>query len=395
VRFIHTSDWHIGRDIRRKDRYDEACALLEEIGTFAEKESIDFIIVAGDLFDVPTPPAEAEKTVYSFFCRMNRLAIPIVVIAGNHDSYERFDSKADLFAIANVNVFGTPKRDAVLSLQTRRNESATIACLPYLSPRFLLKANEIFDLSEGDMKSSYSAKVGKAISTISKQFSPDSVNILVSHLFLQGSVPSCSERQIDTSSVYAVSPPAIPAGAQYCCLGHIHKQQKLTRASAPAYYCGSIMKLDFGEEKDEKGFLVVDAKRDISPSVDFVKLQNVEPVLTVEVDFTELSKRAEEIRKLFSRGYGRIRVKHKQPIPNLGEIIKHEIPEAVAWEIVFPEIEAEKKITRPVELSALMDPVEMFSAYYRDAYQEDPPEEYVKTLRQLYEETSRDDAQEE
>jgi exonuclease SbcD len=390
MRFIHTSDWHIGRSIRQRDRYEEARALLDEIGSYAEKEAIDFIVIAGDVFDHPTPAAEAEKLVYAFFCRMNRASIPIVIIAGNHDSYERFDSKSDLFAIANVNVFGTPKRDAVLSLETRKGETAKIGCLPYLSPRFLLRANEIFDLSDGEMKSTYSAKVAKAISMISRQFSPDAVNILVSHLFLQGSVPSCSERPVDITSAYAVSPPAIPPGAQYCCLGHIHKRQNLPRASAPAYYCGSIMKLDFGEEKDEKGFLVIDAKPDRTPAVDFIKLENVEPVMTVEIDFPDLTNRTDEIRKLFHRGYGKIRIRHTHPIPNLGEIVKHEIPEAVAWEMVFPEREEEKKAIRSLELSSLMDPVEMFSTYYKEEYEEEPPEEYIKTLRELYEESIRE-----
>jgi hypothetical protein len=150
------------------------------------------------------------------------------------------------------------------------------------------------------------------------------------------------------------------------------------------------MKLDFGEEKDEKGFLVIDAKPDRTPAVDFIKLENVEPVMTVEIDFPDLTNRTDEIRKLFHRGYGKIRIRHTHPIPNLGEIVKHEIPEAVAWEMVFPEREEEKKAIRSLELSSLMDPVEMFSTYYKEEYEEEPPEEYIKTLRELYEESIRE-----
>lgn len=389
MRFIHTSDWHLGKAIKTKDRYDEAKTLLDEIGAFAENEKIDFIVIAGDLFDTHSPPAEAEKVAYSFFCRMNKSGIPLVIIAGNHDSYDRFDSRADLFAIANVNVFGTPKGDAVCNLKTKNGETARIGCLPFLSSRFLLKADATFQLTAGEMKASYSEKVGKAIGMISRQFTPGAVNILVSHLFLQGAIPSYTESPPDISAFYAVATPAIPAGAQYCCLGHIHKRQRLERASSPAYYCGSIMKLDFGEEKDEKGFLVVEATPNEPPTVEEIKLQAVEPVLTVDVEIAELSQRAEEIRKLFWRGYGKIRVHLKKPVPNLREMVKHEVPEAVAVDAVLPVFEEEKELERPVQLSELMDPVQIFSAFYREEYQQEPAEDHLKILRQLYEETLR------
>ncbi len=395
MRFIHTSDWHIGKGIRGKDRYDEARALLDEIATYSETESIDLVIIAGDLFDHPTPASEAEKVVYSFFSRMNRSSVPIVVIAGNHDSYERFDSRSDLFSIANVNVFGTPRRNAVHSLVTKTGQKAIIGCLPYLSPRFLLKANEIFELTEGEMKAGYSEKVGKAISILSRQFSPGAVNILVSHLFLQRAVPSSTERRADTTDLYAVTAPAIPAGAQYCCLGHIHKQQRLERASAPAYYCGSIMKLDFGEDLDEKGFLVVEAEAEKAARVEFIPLQQVVPVFTIEVEFSDLANRAEEIRKAFANSYGRIRIRHKQPIPNLSEIIKHEIPEAVAWDIVLPGSSDEKRTVEKVELRQLMDPVEMFATFCREEFDREPSELHVQTMRRLYESALREDHEEE
>jgi len=387
MRFIHTSDLHIGKSIHHRERYDECRAVLEEIAAYAEKEAVDLVVIAGDLFDQPTPPAEAEKVAYSFFSRLNRAAIPIVVIAGNHDSYERFDSRTDLFAIANVNVFGTPKKDAVQRIVTRKGETAVIGCLPFLSPRFMLKAHEIFDLSQGEMKASYSEKVGRAIDVLSKNFQPGAVNILVSHLFLQGAIPSRSEKAFDTSSIFEVATPAIPRGAQYCCLGHIHKQQKLPRASAPAYYSGSVMKLDFGEEDDEKGFLVVEAFPDIPPKIEFIKLDSVLPLITAEVQFKELEKYSAEIRKRLNKGYGRVLVKHNQPVPNLAEIIKREIPEAIWWELIQPEVRSKRKSTS-VPLNRLMDPMEMFRAYFEEQFEEAPPEEYSKALLKLYEEAS-------
>ena len=85
MRFLHTADWHVGKPLRGRSRMDEYAAALREVGAIAVDQKVDAVLVAGDIFDSPAPPPEAEKLVYDFLARLVSERIPAVLIAGNHD----------------------------------------------------------------------------------------------------------------------------------------------------------------------------------------------------------------------------------------------------------------------------------------------------------------------
>ncbi|MBN2624712.1 MAG: exonuclease subunit SbcD, partial [Acidimicrobiales bacterium] len=82
MRLLHTSDWHVGKAIRGRSRAAEHQAVLAEIAQIAERESVDLVVVAGDLFDTATPTAEAERIVYRALLDLAAGGRPVVVIAG-------------------------------------------------------------------------------------------------------------------------------------------------------------------------------------------------------------------------------------------------------------------------------------------------------------------------
>src|SRR5215475_14156980 len=84
MRFLHTADWHIGKPLRGRSRMDEFAAALDEVHRIAVEAKVDAVLVAGDVFDSPAPPAEAEKLVYDFLARLLPERIACVLIAGNH-----------------------------------------------------------------------------------------------------------------------------------------------------------------------------------------------------------------------------------------------------------------------------------------------------------------------
>ena len=87
MKILHTSDWHLGRSLYGKKRYDEFSEFLDWLGKTIEEECIDLLLVAGDIFDTSTPSNRAQKLYYRFLCRVaGSCCRHIVVIAGNHDS---------------------------------------------------------------------------------------------------------------------------------------------------------------------------------------------------------------------------------------------------------------------------------------------------------------------
>jgi exonuclease SbcD len=112
MRIIHTADWHLGRRFRGIDRTSEIAIALEQILKQAKALDVDAVLVAGDIFDVPNPPAYAERIAYHFFCELQAAGIPAIAIAGNHDSASRIDSIAQLLSLAGVRALGKPRRSA-------------------------------------------------------------------------------------------------------------------------------------------------------------------------------------------------------------------------------------------------------------------------------------------
>lgn len=85
MKIVHTSDWHVGRRWKGIQHLDEMEAVLEHLGDFIEKESVDLVLHTRDIFDSRNPPAEAERLVNRFFVRIGRVGAHMIVIAGNHD----------------------------------------------------------------------------------------------------------------------------------------------------------------------------------------------------------------------------------------------------------------------------------------------------------------------
>lgn len=112
MRIIHTADWHLGRRLRGIDRTPEIAAALQQLLKQAIAEEVDAVLIAGDIFDVPNPPAYAERIAYRFFCDLQQAGIPAIAIAGNHDSHARIDSIAQLLSLAGVRALGKPRTAA-------------------------------------------------------------------------------------------------------------------------------------------------------------------------------------------------------------------------------------------------------------------------------------------
>ena len=94
MRVLHTSDWHVGKALRGRSRATEHEAVLAEIAGIAQREAVDVVIVAGDLFDSATPTPEAERIVYRGLLDLAEGDRPVIVVAGNHDCDERDDMLA-------------------------------------------------------------------------------------------------------------------------------------------------------------------------------------------------------------------------------------------------------------------------------------------------------------
>ncbi len=274
MRILHTSDWHLGRNLEGRSRLPEQEQFIAELVNIVSKEAIQLILVAGDVFDTYNPSAEAENLFYDTLERLSDGGKrAVVVIAGNHDSPDRLHAANPLALKHGISLLGYPGEQlsigaapgGVERLKTGpgwvelgvagSEEKAIVYALPYPSESRL---NEVFTekLDEETQQVAYSQRVGDLFREADRIFRPDAVNLAVAHLFAFGGLESESERQL--GGALAVSPLAMPKQAQYVALGHLHRPQQVPNAPQSCRYSGSPLSFSFSEADQQKEVVMVD-----------------------------------------------------------------------------------------------------------------------------------------
>lgn len=256
MRILHTGDWHFGRTLEGRSRLKEQEDFVDELVRMANDQQADLILMAGDVYDSVNPPAAAEQLFYEASARLSEGGRPLVVIAGNHDQPERVASVSPLVTRQGITLVGLPATNAVSIHAPRTGEIAKIAALPYPSEARL---NELL-VSEGnedDLRQAYSARVGKLMGLLSREFTSKTINLAMSHIYVLGGVESDSERPIQVGGAYTVDPSALSVGAQYTALGHLHRPQAV-KGDGMIRYSGSPLAYSFSEAGQAKSVAMLD-----------------------------------------------------------------------------------------------------------------------------------------
>lgn len=280
MKILHTADWHFGKTLDGRDRLPEQREFVDELCRICDDERVDLVLMAGDAYQSSNPSAQAEELFYDALYRLSADGTrAVVVIAGNHDSPERLPASAPLAERYGITLIGLPK-DGILAgasadtSRVRRVDAgpswlevaapgclhtAVIAALPYPSEQRL---NELLaaSLDEEQLQQSYAARVGALLGELAGHFRADTVNLVMTHIYVHGGVESESEVQIQLGGAYAVGPDVFPSRAQYVALGHLHRPQAVAASPVVARYAGSPIAYSFSEADGQKSVVLVDVE---------------------------------------------------------------------------------------------------------------------------------------
>jgi len=281
MKLLHTADWHLGARLQGRTRLPEQTDLLREICEIADKEDVDLVIIAGDVFDTYSPPIEAERLYYETTARLadgGRRAI--VVIAGNHDSPDRLVASKALSQAHGVITLGYPKDDpgtfdlgpdriacvesapAFARLRVATGQNISLIVLPYPSESRLSELLSSAIEDEVEAHRGYNERLAEIMGTLAERFVADEPAVVVSHLFVSGGAETGYERPIQVGGAYAVHPSTFPPSASYVALGHLHAPQEFNRRKGQTIrYSGSILQNGFGEEGQTKSVTIVEFTR--------------------------------------------------------------------------------------------------------------------------------------
>lgn len=383
MRLIHTSDWHLGRRLKGVDRTPEIEAALNQLLKSAKDLEVDAVLVAGDIFDVPSPTADAEKVAYNFFCQLREAKIPAVVIAGNHDSAFRIDGVSQLLSHVGVHALGRPRKaneGGVIQLDTP-NGKLSVAAMPFASERRLLKSEDLWDKNDDKQRGNYQAIVKYLFENLASSFKENSVNIVMAHLTLNGAKRAYSEDDYYTKDTYSLAGQTLPSEAQYIALGHIHKPQQISNA-APTYYSGSLIQVDFGEAGEEKGFNLVTVEPGRPAKVEVKTIPCQKPLKLINCDETNLDEMLEANRE--HPGFLKVVIELNTPKIGLADRVRKICPQALMIEPKYPEATSNKR-QQSQEVNQF-DAVEEFHKYWRDRLGTTPESSVLKAFENLYQE---------
>ena len=167
MKILHTSDWHVGKVLKGRDRHEEHAAVLGSLVQMAREQDVDVVLIAGDVFETAAPTARAQGLVMRTLLALREDGRQVVVIAGNHDNASLLDAVyRPVLGQLGLHVLGTPKRpDAggLLALRTRGGETVNVAALPFLSHRYAVRAAEIMLHEFAEHALDYSGRVGEIV----------------------------------------------------------------------------------------------------------------------------------------------------------------------------------------------------------------------------------------
>jgi len=381
VKFLHTADWHLGKPLKGRSRLSEQEQVLAEILDLARRESVDCLLVSGDLFDSYIPPPEAERLVFNFLAELVGRGIAAVIIGGNHDHPKRLAALRQLLDPLRVYIRPEPARPqdgGVLELG-RDGEIARIAVLPFVPERKVVDFSKLLGPEEG-WHEQYGDRVSRMCELLTAGFSSSTINLLVAHLYLHGAATSGSERAIHVAQPYAVSAARLPPTAHYVALGHLHRPQEIA-APSRTVYAGSPLQLDFGEQGQQKRVVLVEARPGRPARIESLPLASGRRLRSIQGALAEIEARAAD----FGDDFLQVTVLTEGPAPGVSDRIRELLPNALDVRIEYPKGES------PDQSAALrnLPPEEIFRQYYESHNSAPPPQALTALFRQLYEEELR------
>ncbi|MEV4274989.1 exonuclease SbcCD subunit D [Actinoplanes xinjiangensis] len=293
MRILHTSDWHVGKVLKGKNRNEEHIKVLAQVVEIARDERPDLVIVAGDLYDTAAPTAEATRLVTRALSALRKTGARVVAIGGNHDNGAALDALRPWADAAGIELRGSyPKgdlQDLLIEGTTEGGERWRLVALPFLSQRYAVRAAEMYDLTAAEANQTYADLVARLIAKLSEPFSePGVVNLLTAHLTIVGASTGGGEREAHTIMGYAVPATVFPPNAHYVALGHLHRNQTVI-SPCPTRYSGSPLAIDFGEEENVCSVAIVDVSTDRAAHVRDVPVTSALTLRTVRGTLEQLA----------------------------------------------------------------------------------------------------------
>ena len=368
MRFAHLSDLHLGKRVCEFSMLEDQKYILEQILALLDAHPVDGVLLAGDLYDKPVPPAEAVRLLDWFLTQLAARGLPVFAISGNHDSALRISYFSSL--VKNAGVYVTETFNGELQHVTLHDTDGdlNVWMMPFLRPAHVKRA------LPDEKITSYQDAVAAVIRHADIDFSKR--NLLICHQFIVGCT-TCDSEELSIGTLDHIDGTVFD-GFDYVALGHIHGPQNVLRDTMR--YAGSPLKYSFSEAAHHKSVTIVDMQEKGETRVHTVPLYPLHDVRLIE------GKLADIMSMPYSEDYVWVTIHDELPPPDAKVTLTVNFPNMMKFSVVNSrtKYDLDVKATDVMESKSV---AELFSDFYRLQNNDQLPDEaHMQVLNKVIKE---------
>ncbi len=373
MRILHTSDWHLGRIFHGIHLTDDQAHVLEQLIDVIKDTRPDVMLVSGDIFDRSVPPTEAVNLLDEIISRiLIDYQLPMIMIAGNHDSPDRLGFGNRL--MQDKGLYITGKLNQAFQPVDLYDDYGKVSfhVIPYVEPAI------VRDKLENDDIQTHDEAIQILISQVKKMMDKNNRHVLLSHAFVAGGEESESERPLSVGGSGVVNG-AHFKDFHYVALGHLHKAQKI--GFNHVRYSGSLMKYSFSEVNHKKSVSLIDMEQDGSISIEEIPLTPRRDIRRLEGFMKDILQgpQTEESK----HDYLMVTLKDEGAILDPMGKIRKIYPNAL--HIERPQFLGSGQLINPDKDFKRMNEVDLFSSFYNQVVERTLTTHHKKILNDVME----------
>lgn len=378
MKFIHTSDWHIGRQFHNVSLLEDQAHVLDQLITYIEQESVDALVIAGDIYDRSVPPSTAVELLDDVLVKIcMEMKVPVILISGNHDSAERLRFGAKQLRQAGLHILGDIAKVTEPVIIPSATGDVAFYGIPYHDPEMVRHLS-------GERISTYDDAHTYLVEQILESKSDKHSNVLISHCFIDGAEESDSERPLSIGGSDRVNFQAcLPF--DYVALGHLHAPQ--IKGAEHIRYSGSLLKYSFSEQHQKKGVTLVEFDAKGFKSSKQLALNPIRDMRILEGELQELLEQGKT--DPFHEDYLLVRLTDRHAILDPMAKLREVYPNVLQLEKPGMLISGEQMMSRE---KLKRGELEMFRDFFDQVYGQEMSQEQDQALQDTITELQKQDA---
>lgn len=370
MKFLHTSDWHLGRQFHNVSLLEDQRYVLKQLIDYLKNNAVDAVIVAGDVYDRSVPPTVAIELldeVVSSIC--TDLNIPMIMIPGNHDGAKRLGFAAKQMKDAGLHIISDFEQ-MMTPVVLKSDQAGDVAFygMPYNDPE-QVRHHYQNSVTTHDEAHQFLCECIKAQRDTSQR------HVLISHCFVDGAMESDSERPLSIGGSDRVNHQHF-ADFDYVALGHLHQPQK--KGEEHIRYSGSLMKYSFSEQHQKKGMTLVELNDAGFVAADHIPLSAPHDMRIIEGELDQLLEQGKTDPN--AHDYLLVRLHDKHAILDPMEKLRKVYPNVLHLEKPGMLIGVDQEMGRARLARGEMD---MFRDFFLEAKQESLSEQQESAMAEV------------